>query len=403
MLALAMGMAMGSAASADPGDKGHRARGGEARAEMADLGQSPSPPPRSAPGGERRLPDGPRDRAAVPVPAWSEPSVSSGRAMSSGREARAGLRPDTGSRLGDADGNPAVRAGPPRRALDAGFTPPPRSPRADGRPDRGPRTDDRPGWGGPFRSTSSAGGQPAAVPGPADPLPGGDVVDRALEPGFEIGDVWQTPDGRGRQDGRPRRDGSIGPDRADGAPGRGVSDGVSLRDQDQRRDGAGRAPGWRDDRGHAGRAHPRYRWHWRHDPRWRFHTRWGFYDPLWRFNIHWGWYDPRWGWDPRLGYDPRWGWRWPHAFDWRLGVRAETVIDHDPVLRRWALASFDWNRDGWLDPRERRAAAQTLEDVADLDGNRRLDARELAFARAEIGRFGWGPWGTGVGFSDGWP
>jgi hypothetical protein len=380
-----------SAAHADPGHTGNRMRGGGARAEVPDTAQSP--PPRRASGGEQRqAAPGPRDTSAGAAPPRAA-------ASGLGSEApRAEPRFNLESRRRDGDSGRAQREAASRPAGSQGWNRRSGPPRFDG----GPASPE------PDASVSPVAGGAAGVAPTSQtrreagrPNSGGDSNGRH---GRGSGDRYGGDDrgdwDRGREDRADRgrdRDGRYGHDNRRGSFGR--NDRGSL-DGDRR---AGEGRNSPDHRSYSGHPDPRYRWHWRNDPRWRFDARWGFYDPLWRFHWQWGWYDPRWGWNLQWGYDPRWGWAWPYGVDWRLGVRAETAIDQDPLLRRWALASFDFNRDGWLDPRERRAAAQALEDGADLDGNRRLDARELAFARAEIERFGWDPRGADVRFDDGWP
>ncbi len=367
---------------ADPGEKGNRVRGGEPRSEFSD--DAPSPIARDH-GGSPRWDDRPARSSPVPAaprPAFGDPGSS---------DIAVGRRPALEERR--RGGGPGEMVRPPLPALDSGGgelavqSASPSAMRDDRRPRRRPGRDDAgsgdswvPGAG------RSVAGEPSAGLDEPD--------DRALTPA----EPRLRPAWTGQPDRRPALRGDAGPsdpeqrrrwletdssnatwrERAAIAEARDVAERERRRAEDAAR------------RAHADSARA-LRWHWATDPRWRYDIRYGFYDPFWRFDARWGWFDPRWGWNPRWGFDPRWGWgpSYGRGFDWSWGVGPRTAIRQDPLLYRWALEVFDRDRDGRLGPRETDRAAWALLRVADLNGNGRLDGREIAFARAEIRRFGW--------------
>jgi hypothetical protein len=409
LLALATAMP----ALADPGEKGIRMRGGEPRAERPD---DVAPSPRTERAAPPRFDRAPA-RSTLPAPA----PVAGETGMSAGSKPAAPRWSDGASGRGGSDwrgeGNRRDRPGwspaPPVVTADDGGpgAPPPwtRPARdADTRTGRTGRERDasaaeaRRRWGEERRwgDEQRAPGAPVAgMPGrdePADLAEGiraGEPDERTLPPGGRRPtSAWGSADRRplpgrdpGPSDPEERQrwletDSSQATWRERAA----IAEARQVSERDRRRaEEAAR-------RYHADSARA-LRWHWANDPRWRFDIRFGFYDPFWRSDPRWGWYDPRWGWDPRWGYDPRWGWSayFGRGYDWYWGVSPRTAIREDPLLRRWALDLFDRDRDGRLGPRETDRASWALLRVADLNGNGRLDGREIAFARSEIRRFGW--------------
>lgn len=60
--------------------------------------------------------------------------------------------------------------------------------------------------------------------------------------------------------------------------------------------------------------------------------------------------------------------------------RAHELFDRDPVLKLWAIARFDENRDGWLTSYEVQAAAGAFREIADEDRDGQVSVREYTAA-----------------------
>ena len=63
-----------------------------------------------------------------------------------------------------------------------------------------------------------------------------------------------------------------------------------------------------------------------------------------------------------------------------LNPRALELFDREPVLKAWALRSYDRNHDGWLTLYEAQAAADSFRDVADGNRDGRVSMTEYAAA-----------------------
>lgn len=72
-----------------------------------------------------------------------------------------------------------------------------------------------------------------------------------------------------------------------------------------------------------------------------------------------------------------------------LNPRAIEFIERDPVVKNWALARFDRNRDGWLTLYEAQEALDHFREIADEDRDGRITPREydggVAFVKARYG------------------
>lgn len=60
---------------------------------------------------------------------------------------------------------------------------------------------------------------------------------------------------------------------------------------------------------------------------------------------------------------------------------AAELFERDPVLNRWALASFDRNEDGWLTLFEAQAAVTEFKRLADTDHDGRVTVQEYEAAK----------------------
>lgn len=105
----------------------------------------------------------------------------------------------------------------------------------------------------------------------------------------------------------------------------------------------------------------------------------------WGSNVGWG-FDLRFGyWYGPSYYDPGFDWWYGARAPYEYGVRAEELILRDSTLHNWALNYFDYNRDGYLDRDEVRAAARSLRQIVDYNGDGWIQASEY---RAAIDRLG---------------
>lgn len=65
-----------------------------------------------------------------------------------------------------------------------------------------------------------------------------------------------------------------------------------------------------------------------------------------------------------------------------LNPDAIELFERDPVLKAWAVRTFDRNRDGWLTSYEAQPAVSTFKEMADIDRDGRVTVREFQDARS---------------------
>ncbi len=105
----------------------------------------------------------------------------------------------------------------------------------------------------------------------------------------------------------------------------------------------------------------------------------------WGGNVGWG-FDLRFGyWYGPSYYNPGYDWWYGSRTPYQYGVRADELILRESVIRDWALYWYDYNRDGYLDRDEVRAAGRALRQQFDYDGNGWIDAREYRSALNRLG------------------
>ena len=63
-----------------------------------------------------------------------------------------------------------------------------------------------------------------------------------------------------------------------------------------------------------------------------------------------------------------------------LNPRANELFDREPVLKAWALRSYDANHDGWLTLYEAQGAAESFRNIADGNRDGRVSTSEYAAA-----------------------
>ncbi|MCY7271759.1 MAG: hypothetical protein LH485_06880 [Sphingomonas bacterium] len=67
-----------------------------------------------------------------------------------------------------------------------------------------------------------------------------------------------------------------------------------------------------------------------------------------------------------------------------VNPNANALFDRDPVIRQWAVRTYDSNRDGWLTLYEAQAAATGFKDLADGDRDGRVTTYEYDRAKEFI-------------------
>lgn len=405
-------LALGGTATARAQLQEHRERDREpaaAPAPPAPAAPRPAPPPRLSPGpGPQGAPFAPRAQFQRP-PAFEGARPEFARPQFPQGDPRARLGREDRARPGAADpsGSPDRYAGIPGHALGQ-MQPGIRAPGYERGTRYQPKPGDaaRPGYGD--RHGFYGGSQPGVRP-PNDPHAGVAV------------------------DGAHRSDGRAGYDRNPQIYGqrRGIAaglDGTPRPHFDARREYGGEKGEWRRVGGFHGdfedHRHDRlYRdWH-RDDDRDRLviinrygYSPWGYgFRPGWNDygRSYWG-NNIGWGFDLRFGYwygpsyyDPGFDWWYGPRAPYEYGVRAEELILRDTTLHNWALNYFDYNRDGYLDRDEIRAAARALRQIADFNGDGWIQSSEY---RSAVDRLGGGAYAyqqapaydTGAGFEPGY-
>ena len=67
-----------------------------------------------------------------------------------------------------------------------------------------------------------------------------------------------------------------------------------------------------------------------------------------------------------------------------VNPNANAFLDRDPVIKQWAVRTYDSNRDGWLTLYEAQGALAAFKDLADGDRNGRVTTDEYDRAREFI-------------------
>ena len=67
-----------------------------------------------------------------------------------------------------------------------------------------------------------------------------------------------------------------------------------------------------------------------------------------------------------------------------VNPNANAFLDRDPVIKQWAVRTYDSNRDGWLTLYEAQGALAAFKDLADGDRNGRVTTYEYDRAKEFI-------------------
>ena len=67
-----------------------------------------------------------------------------------------------------------------------------------------------------------------------------------------------------------------------------------------------------------------------------------------------------------------------------VNPNANAFLDRDPVIKQWAVRTFDSNRDGWLTLYEAQGALAAFKDLADGNRDGRVTTYEYDRAREFI-------------------